>query len=359
MFEQVTLESIQSQILDAIPESIDTREGSYTADLIAPAALEIWKVYQRLEALIPIAFVDETSGEYLDKRCEEYGIYRKQSKADVSLVFNGTDGSVIPKGTIAATESGLQYITLEEAVISGGAASVPAKSMEIGAKYNVSAGQITVLQNAIAGIVGVTNPQEAAGGADLESSKALYQRLQDRLQNPATSGNANHYHQWAMSAKGVGAAKVIPLANGNGTVKVLILDDQKEEPAKNVLDECKRVIEENRPIGASVSVESPDCIPIHVTADVSLDGTRSLAEVQNGFEDEIRRYVQSVALTEQNRLSLTRIGSILFDLEGVSDYDILSIKINQANQNWIAQSDDQAPVFGSVVLNLMEEETNG
>ena len=66
MYEDITAESIRENILDAMPESIDKREGSYTSDMVAPMSVELWKLYTALNAVIPIAFIDETSGEYIE-----------------------------------------------------------------------------------------------------------------------------------------------------------------------------------------------------------------------------------------------------------------------------------------------------
>ena len=45
---------------------------------------------------------------------------------------------------------------------------------------------------------------------------------------PATSGNVYHYQQWALEVSGTGAAKVFPLADGPGTVTVLVVDSDKK-----------------------------------------------------------------------------------------------------------------------------------
>ena len=126
MYENITVEEIKREMLDRIPSGIETREGSYTNILLSPAAYELWKFYQSLDALIPIAFVDETSGEYIDKRCAEYGITRKPgTKATTEVTFTGIDGISVPKGTVVSTATGLEFITVENTAISSGMATVP------------------------------------------------------------------------------------------------------------------------------------------------------------------------------------------------------------------------------------------
>lgn len=62
---------------------------------------------------------------------------------------------------------------------------------------------------------------------DQETDDELRARYYIKIQTPATSGNAYHYRLWSKEVSGVGDAKVYPLWNGNGTVKVLIIDSNK------------------------------------------------------------------------------------------------------------------------------------
>ena len=124
MFENITPESIKADILAAIDSSLDTREGSFLNEMVTPVAMEIWKCYQSLNALIPIAFVDETSGPYIDKRGAEYGITRKAgTKATAVITFTGTSGTVIPSGTAFLTAGGLQFRLKSQVTLAAGAGS--------------------------------------------------------------------------------------------------------------------------------------------------------------------------------------------------------------------------------------------
>ena len=67
VFEDITPESIKAAILAEAGESLETREGSFLDSMAGPAALEIWKVYQAMNAVVSIAFVDESSGGSSEK----------------------------------------------------------------------------------------------------------------------------------------------------------------------------------------------------------------------------------------------------------------------------------------------------
>ena len=55
MFEDITPESIKSGILSRVGSTMEQREGGFLSDMVSPVALELWKCYQAMNALIPIA----------------------------------------------------------------------------------------------------------------------------------------------------------------------------------------------------------------------------------------------------------------------------------------------------------------
>ncbi len=344
MYEELTAESIKSDILSRIVTDIDTREGSFTNDMISGIAYEIWKLYQSLDAVVPITFVDETSGEYIDKRCGEYGITRKPgSKAAVMMRFTGAEGMGIPAGTVFLTSDGQEFETDAAATIAGGEASVTATAAEDGEAYNVPAGTITRQIISISGLSGITN-DAATGGTDPETDAALVGRLNDYLQKPATSGNAYHYEQWALSVNGVGAAKVTPLWDGPGTVRVLVVGQDKGPADPSVVSACAEYIGENRPIGADVTVESAEGLPINISASVTIDETTTKETVQEEFSEALNSYLKSIAFVKYE-LVFNRIAYILLDIPGVIDFT--SMTVNGGTEN-IAIGASQVPVLGTV-----------
>lgn len=351
MYEDLTVEKIKEDIISRLSTDIDTREGSFMNDMISAVAYEIWKVYQSLDAVIPIAFVDETSGEYIDKRCAEYGIKRKTgTKAKVTLKLTGTDGTVVPKGKVFLTADGLQFEIDEDVTIKNGTATVKATAIEVGKEYNVEAGTITRQLVSLSGLLSVTNDEPATGGTDQESDAALVQRLYDFLQNPATSGNVAHYRQWALEVDGVGAAKVFPLWNGPGTVKVLIVGNDHGPVDETVVQNCAAHIEEKRPIGATVTVESAEGLPVNVSATVIIDSTTTVERVKEEFEAALDTYLKSIAF-EKYTLVYNRIAYMLLDIPGVVDYTLLTV--NGGTEN-ITIADNQVPVLGTLTLEVCE-----
>lgn len=100
MFEDMTPEKIRKRILARLETNLQTREGSFTNDIIAAAAAELSECYHSLDALVPAFYVDETSGPYIDKQAATVGIFRKAgTEAECTLLLAGAEGAQVPAGT--------------------------------------------------------------------------------------------------------------------------------------------------------------------------------------------------------------------------------------------------------------------
>lgn len=347
MYEDITPESLKERVLSRLSDKINTAEGSFANDLVSPACVEMYGVYQSLNAVKGMAFPDETSGEYIDIACKDYGIYRKPgTKAVVTLSFEGKPGTTIPKGTIILTESGLQFITDADAEITETTVIVTATASEIGAKYNVAKNTLTRQFKSVQGVTAVNNNESAKGGADAEGDKALLERLNARRQRPTTSGNPHHYYQWALETKGVGAAKVFPIWNGNGTVKIVVASEELQPVDESITTSCKQYIETQRPIGAEVTVISAAGVLISVTANVITAKNNVLADIITEFKEKITEYVKSIAFKD-SVVSYNYMGYLLMGIKGVAEYSGLTLNGGTAN---VELTEDQVPTVGEVEL---------
>ncbi|PFP30267.1 baseplate J protein [Bacillus sp. AFS073361] len=347
-YEDKTPDLIHGSMLENVDPAIDMREGSVVHDLTKPAAIEIANAYIELDAVLALGFAETSEGEYLDMRASEHGVTRKAAvKAQGSVTLTGPDGEVVPSGTRLQTESEVFFVTLADVTLTGGTATVNAEAEEAGLAGNVAAGTITALAPGdLYGIVSVTNALVFDGGADAEDDEALLARLLDRVRKPATSGNAAHYKQWALEVAGVGDAKVYPVWNGGGTVKVVLLDTEKTAPAPSVVTAATDYIESQRPIGVTLTVVGATELAINVAATMTLASGADIADVQAQFTESLADYLKSVAFTGE-QIRYTRIANLLIDVPGVIDYASLTVNGGTAN---ILPTDEQVGVVGSVTL---------
>lgn len=350
MFENQTLEVIRQRMIDNIDEPVDKRQGSVVWDLLSPAAIEFAQAYVALDLVLNFGLgLENIPREYLVLRCAAFGITPREAlKATGQVTFAGTDGTVIPVGTRLSTDDvePIYFVTTEEGTITGGTVTVDAEAETAGVRGNVATGKITLVVGDLSGVTSVTNNVPFDGGADEESDESLLQRYLDRVRRPATSGNANHYRQWALEVAGVGDAKVFPVWNGPGTVKVVLLDVDKTAPAQSIIDEVSAYIESMRPIGASVTVIGATEVPINVSATLTLATDKTLADAQNEFESLLIEYLKSLAFVDPI-VRYSNIGRLLLDCSSVIDYTNLTVNGGTAN---VTIADDNVAVKGTVTF---------
>lgn len=133
-------------------------------------------------------------------------------------------------------------------------------------------------------------------GNDEEETEAFRERYLTILRKPSTSGNIYDYYNWAMACKGVGAAKVFPLAYGPGTVKVVIADEDKTAATPALLKVVKDYIEEMRPIGATVTIASAEELPVNIMGRVKLKNGLNLGKVQAAFRTAFNAFLRIMHL---------------------------------------------------------------
>lgn len=359
--EDQTYENILQRMLDALPADLDKSEGSFIYDALAPVAAELARAAIWAQEVLRRGFAQTTFGQYLDLRAAEHGLTRRPAvKATGQVVFTGTPGTVIPSGTKVSTVGSeaapaIFFVTTQEVTIGqDGSATANIEAVEAGSKGNVAAGAIKLLAQPIGGVTGVINPVPTTGGADEEDDASFLARFLQRVRQPGTSGNKADYINWALEVPGVGGVQVIPLWNGPGTVKVVLLGTDKKpasaeivQAVQNYIDPDPAMGEGKAPIGASVTVAAATPVAINVSATVVLTGTKTIQEVQAAFEKALDEYLASIAFTSDPSVRYVKIGSLLLDTEGVQDYSNLLVNGGTAN---IAVGLGEVAVRGVVTL---------
>lgn len=356
-FDSLTPEGVQDMLRAFIEDELglSTAEGTLLQIILAPGAYVFWEGLQVLRAQVPISFVDETSGSFIDKDAAGYGITRKPgTAASVTLTFTGSAGTTVPAGTLCVTQDGLGFATDEDLTLGeDGSGTVTATADAVGTAYNVLAGAIVSTQQAVSGVTSLTNEAAAAGGTDPETDAALFARLDAYKKTPPTSGNDRHYHQWALEVNGVGAASVIRCWDGPGTVKVIIADMALHPVTDELRSEVAAYIETQRPVTAEVTVESAAGVPVTVSVTVSTDGTVFKLDTERELTERLAEYLGEIAFTEGAEVVYNRVLALVMGLPGVTDCSGLTINGGTAN---VPLDATQIPMLGSVTVNGIAEE---
>lgn len=343
----MTQEQILSRLLSQISDEFDKTVGSFFYDVSMPTSEQFAEIYNSTADILKNGFALTASGSYLDSKVAEQGIVRKPgTKATVSVTITGTPGSSISSGDKVASD--VLTFTITETVIldETGMATVTAECDTPGRCGNVPVGAINRFPVTLAGLVSVTNVASAEGGFDAETDDELRRRYFEKVSLPATSGSKYHYIMWAKEVSGVGDAKCMPLWNGNGTVKVIIINADKGVASDELIAEVAQYIEDNRPIGVEVTVESAAPLVIDISVSLNLATGTEPETAKSEISESITAYLQRNAFSS-TYISYAQIGGCILSCSGIQDYT--NLKVNGATDN-IDVGETEVPVLGVITI---------
>lgn len=355
MYENMTFENIMDRCLARVSSSVDKREGSVIYDAIAPAAAELAIMYIELAYLLDRAFPDTQTGDDLTKKCRERSVFRTAATAAIRKgYFEKADGSAcdVPIGT-RFSGGDINFVITEK--IAAGQYSLTAEST--GAAGNEYIGTLFPIDYvpdlAAARLADILIP-----GEDEESDEALRARYFESLESQAYGGNIADYTNKVRLLPGVGAAKVIPVWAGGGTVKIIIVDSEWAVPSDELVQSVQEAIDPVgtqgegvglAPIGHVVTVEGVTGTTIDVSFTLTFDTGITWADVQSAATAAIQDYFDELAQTWETANGLivrvSQIETKVLNVPGV--IDITGTTINGGTAN-ISLPLNAIPVLGVV-----------
>ena len=340
-------ETLVNNMLNNIDSIYDKSKGTFFYDVIMPVAIELEKLGKQADAILTKGFADTATGKDLDRIVEEVGIYRKQATKSTGYVtITGINGSKIIAGEKVSSDN-ISFKFLETKKIENNTTTVLVECETYGTDGNVPIGAIKYFPKTLQGLQSVTNKEAFTNGYDVETDEELRERYYIKVRTPATSGNIYHYQQWCLETTGVGACRIFPLWNGNGTVKCVIINSNKRGADETLIDNVKENIENNRPIGATVTVISAAEKEINVIFNLTIEESYSIDNIKASIEKAITDYLKDIAF-DKTYVSLAKIGAFILDTDGVVDYT--ELKINGTADN-VKIENEEVAVLGQVVIN--------
>ena len=323
-----TKEILINNMLDKIDNSYDKSEGTFFYDAIMPVAIELEKLGIKADSILTKCFVDTATGKDLDRLVAEVGITRKKATKSFGYVtIGGINGSKIIAGEKVASDS-INFIFLENKKIENKEVDVLVECEVYGTTGNVPIGAIKYFPKTLQGLQTVTNKQAFSNGYDMETDEALRERYYIKVRTPATSGNIYHYRQWCLE-------------------KCIIINSNKKSADENLINDVKEHIEENRPIGATVTVISATEKTININVNLAVEDGYSIDTIKKTIEKSITDYLKKIAFNK-TYVSLAKIGSYILDTDGVIDYT--ELKLNGTVNN-VQIENEEVAVLGQVVIN--------
>ena len=326
MFSNQTYEAIKQRIFDNINIDIDKREGSFLSNMVSPLSEELAKAYINMSDILSLGFIEDTFDTYLDKRVSEFGVYRKQgSKAIGEIKVEGKEGAIITNGTLIKAND--LYFTVLNDIELPTDNILYVEANEVGYKYNLLANTEFELVEKNDKVTKLINESNFTKGVDIETDEELRKRFIKVVNNPSTSGNKNHYEEWALEVNGVSRAIVYPLWNGNGTVKVMVIGNDNKPVLEDVRKNVEDHITENMPIGCQLTVTTPTNLDATIVATIELKEGYEIEEVKQEFEAKINEYLKSVT----NEFTYSKVYGLLANIIGIEDIGTLTVNGENSN----------------------------
>ncbi|HFL3686935.1 TPA: baseplate J/gp47 family protein [Clostridioides difficile] len=338
MYSSQTYDVVKNRTLSNIDLEVYKGEGSFLSDMVSPVNAELAKFYIELSYLHKKAFIEDNFDDFLDKRVNEFGVYRKLGmEATGEVTFEGKVGTVVQNGTIISYNE-LLFVVIKDIVISSKIEqnASPIQALKIGIRYNIPANTEFKLQDEINGITKIYNDVAFRGGTEIETDEELKERFYKIQKNQATSGNKAHYEEWALEVEGVYNAKIYPRWDGAGTVKVLIFGVNNQAVDSEVIERCREHIETEMPIGATLTVATPSILDISISATIKLEIGYTIDFVKESFLESINSYLINV----NKEIIYTKVSAILASTEGLHDFS--NLLLNNKAEN-ITFEEDKVP----------------
>mgnify|MGYP004696864183 CR=1 FL=1 len=346
-------EEIHERMMNNLPDDIDDMPGGFPYDMTMPAALEKDEIinFHIVRALM-IAFPEYAWDEWLDLHGRQVHLTRHEAKPAFGYVkITAAEGTEILSGTVfctAATETGpsIEYATTEDAVVGGeGTVLIPVSAVEAGTGSNVAANTVALMMVPDKNVTEINNPEPIRGGTDRETDDDFYDRIAAEYDNSMTYlGNDTDYKRWAKQA-GAGDAIVIPVWNGPGTVKLVLVDGNgKPANAKLVQDVYNYIVSPNDrsarllPTGtAELTCAAATTVAVnYVITGLGYDETTGIEQIKADFTEAVR-VVYAQAKTE-GVLRYNDVRPLISAIAGVKDFETFTM--NGKMQNITLKSEE-------------------
>lgn len=365
-FSAKTYRAILEEMLARIPDSFDKRDTSPIPTALSPAAYGLEGFYLALNQVRQAAFVQTSYGQSLDDLAAIGGLTRYPASAAARLgVFNIAP----PLGARFSTLNGANSVNFSvAALLGGGRARLTAETP--GAIGNEYAGPILPITT-IPGLTSAQLTDILIPGDDAETDDALRQRLITALNDRPFAGNIAAYRRDILAMDGVGAVQVWPAWDGGGTVKCSLLGADFLPASAELIQQAQNAVDPPEgagaglglaPIGAKVTIASPEAVRVNVSAAVTLASGYEMGQVQPLAEAAIDAYLLSVRQSWDTRLGATQaeyaadvyLARVLAAIVGIPGVvNVSDVRLNgKAEDLFLTETGQtqQAPVLGQVTL---------
>lgn len=358
MYENQTYETILDRTLSRVATDIDKREGSIIMNSVAPVSAEHANIYIQLDGIIQDGYADTATRPYLIQRCKERGIIPHEA---TKAVLKGKFNMEIPIGSRFSLND-LNYIAKEFIEVSEDFYYYQMECEQVGTDGNKHFGEITPIEFINSDFEGFL-VELLIPAEDEEDTEKLRARYFSSLKSSAFGGNKQDYIEKTHNIEGVSIGGVVPVPvwNGGGTVKLLIIDGEYNKASTLLISTVQNAVDPNidgtgtgfAPIGHTVTVDTAKEVEIFISTSMVFTEGQSWDSVKAEAEQVIKDYLLSMRKVWENGNLVVRLSQVetrLLNLDAVLDISDTKIgrAVTQLSDENIIIASDELPVFGGI-----------
>lgn len=352
MYEEMTFEYIMQQMMEEMPDGLDTSEGSLIYHACAKQAARLEEAYIKLSRVVDNQYPDTADLDHLILFGQERGIYIKEA---TPAIFEGKFNVPVEIGSEFSGDD-FNYIVTE--LINDEEHSYKMECEDAGKEPNGWTGELMALDN-IEGLETAELTKLLIEGTDEEDEESYRMRLLDSFEIKPFAGNRAYYIQEIGELDGVGGVKVYRRTGSN--ISVVIISEFFDKPSQEIISNVQTQVDPVQnsgegigiaPIGHSVIITGVEEEIINVAANITYDSGYSYDGLKTQIEEAVESYFLGLRKTWVNidYIVVRRAGveNAIYDVEGI--VDVSNVLLNNTTGN-IFLDENVIPVKGEITCN--------
>ncbi len=351
MYEDMTYEKIMEQMMENMPDDVDTSEGSLLFNACAKQAVRLEEAYLLLSGLEKNMFADTADIDHLIRMGNDRGCYINQATySEFEAQFNCAvpDGSRYNCGDYNYTV--FCVIDEEQHTYRLGCDSPGAEPNHILGDLD----PIEFIENFEWGKI-LRCIQE---GTDMEETEAYRARLMGTYNYRGFAGNREYYMSRIKELTGVYGCKLERVQAPSDRIKITIIGEDYRKPEEDVIESVQTAAdpivnsgegEGFAPIGHRVTILGVEETLVNIETTITYDGDHSYEDLQSYILQAIEDYLLELRKTWETSntivVRILQIEAAIVEIEGI--LDVSGTKLNGAESN-LQISDGTVPVKGEV-----------
>lgn len=342
--------------LALVPDNVDKREGSIMFNTLAPTAYLLSRQNYMLGHLAQELFADTSTGNWLDRVTNDFGINRKlatQAIRQIETFDTQNKPCEVPIGTRFAIDEVTFRIIKQQ-----GTGLYQAICEQKGSIGNFPRKELLPIDN-IGGNFGFAQlvSDVLIPARDDETDEELRDRFYLYIRSNPYGGNKADYKLKVMDISGVGKVKIFGApVMGPGKVGIIITDNLMRPASEELLERVRKVVAIDgdgiAPIGHYPEVKTTTDRPISVAATLKLRSGAQFELIKPKVEEALRGYMESIDFEYDDTIYYSKVIAAILDAdllirdatEVTLDDSVGNVMLNRTFSNY------EVPTLGTVTL---------